>query len=36
VLAGALGGEIFVSDDAARTWRRLARTFTDIRAVAVF
>jgi photosystem II stability/assembly factor-like uncharacterized protein len=35
VLAGAIGGELFVSDDAARTWRRLARTFTEIRAVAV-
>jgi photosystem II stability/assembly factor-like uncharacterized protein len=32
-LAGAIGGEMFASDDAGRTWRRLAQRFGEIRAV---
>jgi photosystem II stability/assembly factor-like uncharacterized protein len=33
VLAGAIGGEVFASEDAGRTWRRLSQRFGEIRAV---
>lgn len=32
-LAGAIGGELFLSEDRGYTWRALARTFAEIRAV---
>jgi photosystem II stability/assembly factor-like uncharacterized protein len=35
VVAGAIGGELFVSDDEGHGWRRLPRVFADVRAVAV-
>ena len=34
-LAGAIGGELFASDDAGRMWRRLAQALGEIRAVLV-
>ena len=32
-LAGAIGGEVFASEDAGRSWRRLDQRFGEIRAV---
>ena len=34
-LAGAIGGELFASDDGGRAWRRLHQRFAEIRAVRV-
>ena len=33
VLAAAIGGELFLSEDAGRAWRRLERSFKEVRAV---
>jgi photosystem II stability/assembly factor-like uncharacterized protein len=33
VLAASIGGELFASDDAGRSWRRLPQSFTDVRSV---
>jgi photosystem II stability/assembly factor-like uncharacterized protein len=35
VLAGAIGGEIFESEDAGRAWTRLPRAFREVRAVLI-
>lgn len=34
-LAGAIGGDLFLSEDAGHSWRRLDRTFAEIRAVQI-
>jgi hypothetical protein len=35
VLAAAILGELILSEDGGRSWRRLSRRFTEIRAVLV-